>query len=255
VKQVFLSKPPGENKEAVYNCPVCGATNIRIHALPIHFFAQWQKYQTVHNPFFIETMNIEHYMCSKCFASDRDRLYAIYLQHYLDTVMYKVKFLDIAPAPALRTFLKNNINVAYRSMDLMMAEVDDNLDITNMHAYSDEQFDFFICSHVLEHIPDDTKAMAELYRVLKKGGQGIAMVPINLQLQETMEDPACTDEVLRWKYFFQDDHVRMYAKEDYISRLMSVGFTVEQLDINYFGKEVFERNAIWPTSVLYVVNK
>ncbi len=140
-------------------------------------------------------------------------------------------------------------------MDLVRSDVDDNLDITNMHAYNNEQFDFFICSHVLEHIPDDIKAMKELFRVLKKDGKGIVMVPINLQLKESMENPSCTDEALRWKYFFQGDHVRMYAKEDFINRLMSVGFNVEQLGIDYFSKQAFEKNAIWPTSVLYVVSK
>lgn len=140
-------------------------------------------------------------------------------------------------------------------MDLMRDDVDDRLDITDMHIYTEGQFDFIICSHVLEHIPDDIAAMKELYRVLKKGGKGIVMVPINMQLESTMEDPACTDEALRWKYFFQDDHVRMYSKKDFISRLSAVGFTVEQLGIDYFSKEVFEKNAIWPTSVLYVVGK
>jgi SAM-dependent methyltransferase len=32
------------------------------------------------------------------------------------------------------------------------------------------QYDVILCNHVLEHIPDDTKAMQELYRVLKPGG-------------------------------------------------------------------------------------
>jgi predicted SAM-dependent methyltransferase len=255
VKQVLLSKPPAEDKTAIFNCPVCGAVNVKMHPLPAYYFEHWQKYQTIHNPFFIETMNIAHYMCLKCYCSDRDRLYALYLKRHVSETKGFIKLLDIAPANGLRTFIKNLPGVEYRSMDLMMPGVDDHLDVTNMHAYDDGQFDFFICSHVLEHIPDDVKAMKELYRVLKIGGKGIVMVPINLQLKETMEDVACTDTALRWKYFFQDDHVRMYAKEDLISRLISVGFTVKQLGIGYFSKEIFEENAIFPTSVLYVVNK
>ena len=137
----------------------------------------------------------------------------------------------------------------------MMEGVDDKFDITHMHGYNDEQFDFFICSHVLEHIPDDLKAMKELYRVTKTGGKGIVMVPINLQLEKTIEDAHCTDVGYRWKYFSQDDHVRMYAKNDLINRLLSVGFTVEQLGIDYFGKQLFNQYAIHSTSVLYIVNK
>ena len=70
------------------------------------------------------------------------------------------------------------------------------------------QFDFFICSHVLEHIPDDIKAMKELCRVLKTGGKGIAMVPINFEVEKTLEDPG-TNVAARWKYLGQDDHVRI----------------------------------------------
>ncbi len=255
MKQVLLSKPVEEDKSQLFDCPVCGATAIKMHPMPIFYFTLWQKFQTVHNPFFIETMNIEHYLCSRCYTSDSNRLYAIYLKDLIAKTNKKIKLLDIAPDEELTAFIKNQPGIEYRSMDLMRNTADDKLDITNMHAYTDGHYDFFICSHVLEHIPDDIKAMKELYRILKKDGKGIAMVPINLELKETMEDASCTDIALRWKYFFQEDHVRMYAKEDFISRLMSVGFTVEQLDINYFTSEVFERNAIYPTSVLYVVSK
>lgn len=255
IKQVLLSKPPAKDTEAIYNCPVCGATGVRMHPLSKDLLVNWQKFQTVHNPLFIETMNLGFYQCSQCYTTDRNRLYALYLKSWLNKAGSKIKLLDIAPDKELTDFLKSYPAVEYRSMDLMRETADDRLDITNMHLYADGQYDFFICSHVLEHIPDDIKAMKELYRILKKGGKGIVMVPLNLQLKETAEDPSCTDEALRWKYFFQYDHVRMYAKEDFISRLMSVGFTVEQLGVDYFSEETFKQNAIYPTSVLYVVNK
>ncbi|HVZ95253.1 MAG TPA: methyltransferase domain-containing protein [Chitinophagaceae bacterium] len=252
-KQAFLNDP-SPDPGAVYDCPVCGAVQVKMHPVSAYYFGNWQKYQTIHNPVFIETMNLAHYMCARCFSFDRERLYALYLKEYFCN-RQPVSLLDIAPGKALKRFLKNYPQVIYRSMDLEREDVDDRFDITDMKGYKDEQFDFFICSHVLEHIPDDIKAMQELHRVLKKGGKGIAMVPISLQLEKTMEDPGCTDEAMRWKYFFQNDHVRMYAKEDFINRLRSVGFTVEQLGIDHFSREVFEKNAISPTSVLYVVSK
>ena len=256
IKQVILSKPAKEDNTQLFDCPVCGSSNIRMQSFPMYYFEQWQKYQTVHNPFFIETMNISAYMCTKCFAFDRERLYALYLKEYLHKKQTTpIKLLDIAPGNALSNFLKRQQDISYRSMDLEMKNVDDKLDITNMNIYDDDMYDFFICSHVLEHIPDDIKAMEELYRILKPGGRGIIMVPINLELTQTLEDPACNDAALCWKYFFQDDHVRMYAKKDFISRLSSVGFAVEQLGKNYFGEETFNKNAIYPTSVLYVVSK
>ncbi|HEX4375444.1 MAG TPA: class I SAM-dependent methyltransferase [Puia sp.] len=249
----------GETKTHVDNsgefcCSVCGAVNVGMNPLPIYYFANYQKYKFVHNIFFAETTNLLHYSCKNCYASDRDRLYALYLENYFKN-KNAVNLLDVAPAAMLRSFIRKHSNVNYRSMDLMMDDVDDKLDITDMHTYKENQFDFFICSHVLEHIPDDVKAMTELYRVLKPGGKGIAMVPINLQLTETMEDPECTDIPTRWRLYGQDDHIRMYAKNDFIARLKSVGFVVEELNINYFGAEVFEKFAIYPSSVLYIVTK
>jgi ubiquinone/menaquinone biosynthesis C-methylase UbiE len=43
--------------------------------------------------------------------------------------------------------------------------------------FEDAQFDKVICSEVLEHIPDDTAAVAELTRVLKPGGLLAVSVP------------------------------------------------------------------------------
>ncbi|HXH56824.1 class I SAM-dependent methyltransferase [Iamia sp.] len=43
--------------------------------------------------------------------------------------------------------------------------------------FPDDTFDRIICSEVLEHIPDDEAALAELRRVLKSGGTIAATVP------------------------------------------------------------------------------
>jgi SAM-dependent methyltransferase len=253
--QGFLGKKKEGLKAEMhlFHCPVCNKET-DMTGLPVYYLRELQKYQSVHNIFFFETLNLEHYHCANCGASDRDRLYALFLRKYLADHK-EIKLLDIAPAAILAKFIRSFSQVNYCSMDLYMKGVDDNFDITDMHGYLEGQFDVFICSHVLEHIPDDRKAMLELYRVLKPGGTGIAMVPINLAVQTTLEDPAITDIPGRWKYFGQEDHVRMYAKNDFIARLQSVGFTTRLLDINYFGADLFERSAVYPTSVLYLVNK
>jgi SAM-dependent methyltransferase len=237
-----------------FECSVCQATRVGMDPLPMYYFGKYQKYGFIHNIFLTETINFQYYSCKNCGSSDRDRLYALYFKKYL-VDKENINLLDIAPAGPLETFLRGQSNITYRSMDLMMENVDDKVDITNMKIYKDGQFDFFICSHVLEHIPDDIKAMEELYRILKSGGKGIAMVPINLGLDSTMEDPTCTDIPARWKLFGQHDHVRMYAKNDFINRLADVGFGIEMLDIGYFGSNIFAKTAIYPTSVLYIVTK
>ena len=81
------------------------------------------------------------------------------------------------------------------------------------------------------------------------------MVPILLTLEETYENAAAKTKEERWKYFGQDDHVRIYAKGDFVSKLSNTGFIIHQYDINYFGADVFLRSGIHKRSVLYVVEK
>ncbi len=250
---VFPAKPTPYIPPPPYHCPVC---NQAAHMSPLHpmYMSKLQEHRFVHNIFLSETINLENYKCAQCGASDRERLYALYLNKYLPSKQV-VNLLDIAPAPPLARYLKKFTHVRYRSTDLSMAGVDDLQDLTDMHSYKEGQFDFFICSHVLEHVPDDRKAMSELFRVLKKGGKGIAMVPINLGVEKTMEDPTITDVGGKWKYFGQGDHVRMYAKSEFIQRLSDAGFNIELLDIHYFGEAAFQTAAIFNGSVLYIVTK
>ena len=102
----------------------------------------------------------------------------------------------------------------------------------------------------------DLKAMKELYRITKKKGIGICLVPIMLSLKNSNENKKYLhSEHLRWKYFGQDDHVRMYSKNDFIQRLSVAGFKVNEYGSDYFGDDTFTRNAIDFKSVLYVVEK
>lgn len=97
------------------------------------------------------------------------------------------------------------------------------MDVTDI-GYPDESFDIIICSHVLEHVPDDIKAMREFRRVLKKNGWAVLLVPI-ADIDKTYEDFSITTEAGRLRAFGQSDHVRKYGK-DYIGRLKSAGFNV-----------------------------
>jgi ubiquinone/menaquinone biosynthesis C-methylase UbiE len=97
------------------------------------------------------------------------------------------------------------------------------MDITDIQ-YPDESFDTVICNHVLEHVSDDRKAMREFYRILKKDGWAVLLVPI-ADIDKTYEDFSITTEAGRLKAFGQGDHVRKYGR-DYIDRLKSVGFNV-----------------------------
>ena len=88
-------------------------------------------------------------------------------------------------------------------------------------------FDLVICYHVLEHVPDDKKAMSELFRVLKKGGTALLQVPFSEK--ETVEDTSLTNPEERKKLFGQEDHVRYYGKADFLKRLQNCGFAAEEI--------------------------
>jgi len=144
--------------------------------------------------------------------------------------------------------------VDYRSADLHRHSVDDRIDVTAMQ-YQDNSIDMILCSHILEHIPDDRKAMREMHRVLVSGGFAIVMVPLIVGLDETQEDPAVNTRELRWTHYGDGDHVRQYGKRDFLDRLAAAGFAVERLGIDIFGVDTFRRAGIAENSELIVARK
>lgn len=238
-----------------FHCPVCDTNLAHFLPLPMFYFKELEENQYIHSPFQSETLNLLNYLCPACYASDRDRLFVLYLNDYFKSVSSKINLVEFAPSKSLTEFIKKNPQVVVRTADLFMENVDDKVDLTNLDIYQKEIFDFFICSHILEHIPEDKKALKELYRILKPGGKGIVMVPINLALTETYENASAITDGDRWKHFGQNDHVRLYSKKGFIEKLEDSRFLVEQLGIEYFGKESFEKHGIHPRSVLYIVSK
>lgn len=202
-----------------------------------------------------EMVNVTDYSCPWCFSADRDRAYAVWMRREL-TEDFSGMILDIAPSSTLSRFICENFPKAdYKTADLYMEHVDYHMDIMDMNCLAEESVDFFICSHVLEHVRDDRKAMRELHRVLKRTGCGILVVPIDLDQTEIDEDPDCTDIGERWRRFGQDDHVRMYSRAGYIARLEEAGFRVLQFQKEYFGTQAIYENALTETVTVYIVVK
>ena len=140
----------------------------------------------------------------------------------------KLKVLHIAPEQCFLDLFKKQKNLEYITSDLESPIADIKADICDL-PFKENEFDVVFCNHVLEHIPDDTKAMQELYRVMKKGGFGVFQIPQDLSRDATFEDNSITDKDERAKIFGQYDHVRVYGK-DYFNKLRSVGFKVDEVD-------------------------
>ena len=140
-----------------------------------------------------------------------------------------LKVLHFAPEQAFYQLFRNQKNLDYTTTDLLSPLADVKADICNL-PFDDNAYDVILCNHVLEHIPDDTKAMQELYRVLKPGGMGIFQIPQDLNRATTFSDDTITDQKERAKIFGQYDHVRIYGR-DYFDKLRSIGFLVNE--VNY----------------------
>lgn len=247
---------------ARYRCPVCDARVNAFRPLPEYYSENLQKYGWPYGLDGAETCNHLGYQCPSCLASDRDRLYALYLMTCFHSSLPNpvTRIVDFAPSTTLSNFIRRQIasskrEISYRTADAFADGVDDRVDITDMQIYEDGQFDFFLCSHVLEHVPDDRKALGELYRILRPGGRGILMVPIILSLNQIDEDPTVADEGERWRRFGQDDHVRIYSKNGFIERVAESGFLIHQYGKEFFGEDLFVRTGITSQSVLYVLEK
>lgn len=139
-----------------------------------------------------------------------------------------LKVLHFAPEQEFYKRFKKQANIEYTTTDLLSPLADVKADICNL-PFKDNEYDIIFCNHVLEHIPNDTKAMQELYRVLKPGGMGIFQIPQDLSRATTFSDNTIVDQKERAKIFGQYDHVRVYGR-DYFDKLRSIGFKVIEED-------------------------
>jgi SAM-dependent methyltransferase len=239
-----------------YQCPVCGVGLRSFRPMWKSYWRGVEKFAPIHPAATFETLNLAAFTCPRCDAFDRERLIALHLSQ-----VFRIfdrggmcRLIEFAPGDALQKKLKQYPFIAYRSADLTRKDVDELVDLTAMDGYADGSVDILLCSHVLEHIRDDGKAMREIRRVLKPDGFAIVLVPLVIGVDETHEDPSLDTEALRWKYFGMGDHVRQYGKRDFIDRLEAAGLKVDQLGIEHFGAEAFRRAGIAENSVLYVVH-
>ncbi len=176
-------------------------------------------------------------LCPVCGSVERDRLIYIYVKDYLLLFNQdkKINILHIAPEYGLyQDFYKNINHKNYICGDKFDGYFYDKnvryMDITQID-WQDNYFDLIICNHVLEHIPDDKKAMKELYRVLKPGGRAILQVPISYKSEETFEDFMILEDWEKEKFFGQRNHCRIYGK-DYGARLEEAGFKFSSIKIS-----------------------
>jgi SAM-dependent methyltransferase len=172
----------------------------------------------------------ENALSPSTLSLERHRLMWLFLRDETNffTSTEKLKVLHIAPEQCFLDIFRKQKNLDYITSDIESPIADVKADICDL-PFKESEFDVVFCNHVLEHITDDTKAMQELYRVLKPGGFGIFQIPQDLAREKTFEDDAILDRIERTKIFGQYDHVRVYGR-DYFDKLRTIGFKVDEVD-------------------------
>lgn len=190
-------------------CPVCGRR-----------FRKFMPYGY--------TVQRENALCPSCLALERHRLLWLYLKNETGFFTETARMLHVAPEYCFIKRFGRLPNLDYVTADLESPLAKVKMDIQAI-PFGDATFDIIFCNHILEHVPDDRLAMREMYRVMRPGGWGIVLSPVNPQRETTYEDPSIIDPVERERHFGQKDHVRDYGL-DFGQRLSEAGFRMQEID-------------------------
>jgi SAM-dependent methyltransferase len=187
--------------------------------------------------------------CPGCSALERHRIIWLYLKNETNIFSAKLKMMHVAPEKLFYNKFHELGNIDYTSIDLYPDKYDYGsktiqMDLTDL-KFADNTFDVVICNHVLEHVPNDAKAMSEMFRVLKPGGWAVLNVPVDNKRETTFEDVNINDPEKQLELFGQPDHVRIYGK-DYVDRLKKAGFSVQVFDYT----EKFSHNEMFRHGII-----
>ncbi|MBT8273167.1 MAG: methyltransferase domain-containing protein [Bacteroidia bacterium] len=189
--------------------------------------------------------------CPKCGSLARTRLIPFALEHF-KLVRPEIKILHIAPNLNEYDFIRRTINdsVAYDRLNIRsVPHINIVQDITNTDLKS-ESYDLAMAWHVLEHIKEDRKAIAEVKRLLKPGGHFLVSVPIfPLESPATFEDDSIPYEKYEEMHGHYD-HCRSCGL-DYYQRFEDAGYSTRTLMIKDIGEQIkskyglFEHHVVW----------
>jgi SAM-dependent methyltransferase len=220
------------HRGSAVECPLCGA---RFSA----FKPAWNRANAI---------------CWRCGSHERHRATWVHLQRHPELLRDARSLLHFAPEYCLERRMREVPGLRYVTADLDPALGELELDLTAL-ALEDGAFDAILCSHVLEHVPDDAAAMRELHRVVAPGGWVLVMVPIDHSREQTFEDPAIVAPEARVQAFWQADHVRLYAL-DVADRLRAAGFEVTRATpAAELGPQLAARHGLLVEEDLFICQK
>lgn len=202
-----------------------------ICAQPVRRFRPFRNGWNGVSPFIRELTligsDVENFSCPHCSCQDRERhLFMYFDQLGLWDKMTGGKILHFAPERHLMTRIAQQQPHTYIKADLYPSSPDiERVDVTKI-PFDDDSFDVIICNHVLEHVPEDMRALDELFRILRPGGFAVLQTPYSDLLENSFCDPSINTDELRNRFFGQQDHVRVYGR-DLFQRIRQAGFQLQ----------------------------
>jgi len=168
--------------------------------------------------------DLDHFQCPWCSSHDRERHLFLYMRRSGVLSGLNDKFVvHFAPERHLSRKIAEQHPERYIRCDLYPSSAEVSREDMLSMSFASETVDVFIANHVLEHVDDDLKAMAEIRRILKPGGLAILQTPFSAVLQHTWEDGGIASPEARLQAYGQADHVRLYGR-DIFERLAACGF-------------------------------
>jgi len=210
----LLRVVPWVKKAAYYGrrryCPVCRSHLRRF----------------IHSPYHPEVGGL----CPVCWSLSRQRMAWLFLDDHPELFEANpCRVLHVAPEEVLERRFRACPGVDYLSIDLASPRAMQLMDVTALEL-DDASTDVIFCSHVLEHVQDDHKALREFFRVLRPGGGLVLMIPHSTELATTLEDPSVVTSEDRYRVYGWYDHVRLYGM-DAIDRIRQAGFEVDRVTV------------------------
>jgi len=161
--------------------------------------------------------------CPSCDSRSRHRGLAVLLPELI-AQHGPHRVLHFAPEPVLRPCF-DVPGLTYETADLVLE------DVTHRHAdvqalpFEAGRYDMIVCNHVLEHVPDDARAIGELHRMLSPRGIAVITVPGDFRRAETVHFTGELD----------NGHYRDYGL-DFAQQLRARFRTVTVIDLHDFDR-------------------
>lgn len=174
--------------------------------------------------------------CPICHSSSRERLVWFWLSQGGSGFRFAndIRIAHFAPEKGLTKRVRGAAPANYTAYDFDPSRYRHISDVQpadlSKLPMPDNSIDLLICNHVIEHVPDVSQALGEIFRVLAPGAVAILQVPIAMKLDGMIELGMDSSPDERIRLCGQDDHLRLFNEEEYLAALGKAGFATELYD-------------------------